>query len=357
MNFIDLDNSYFDIPPDSLLQNFSNTEINDKLINLFLNDNCKDNIINENKENYYSYLFISNEKSTTRWKTLNNNNKSHCDYVLFEEIKEFFEKNKKFSCVGESFINGDKIKDIEYKLIHKKRKREKKKHNDVPCINIENKDEDIKKVKRGRKIKLDNPSRIEHTKYSDDNIIKNIKVKIFIYPLYFLNNILDESINNNKYKLCKLNYKYINRLKKGKDLDCLEMSLKDIYSFDITSKYQKFKKKNNKNIINKIIKKEIIVKDYETIMFALNLSLRNWMELFTYKKNIYEVIQDYKEFGNANLDIIEKCLIGVEDLLQKIFEKKNDKEFFSIYTLLLYNYERWFSIKRGRILKNKNNNI
>ena len=81
------------------------------------------------------------------------------------------------------------------------------------------------------------------------------------------------------------------------------------------------------------------------------------MDLFTYKKNIYEVIQHYKEFGNANLETIEKCLIGVEDLLQKIFEKKNDKEFFSIYTLLLYNYERWVSIKRGRILKNKNNNI
>ena len=85
-------------------------------------------------------------------------------------------------------------------------------------------------------------------------------------------------------------------------------------------------------------------------MFAFNLNLEDWMELFTYKKNINDIIEKYKGIDNVNREIIENNIIGVEELLTKI-DDNNDKNYFSIYTFLLYNYKRWFIIKKERIKK------
>ena len=71
------------------------------------------------------------------------------------------------------------------------------------------------------------------------------------------------------------------------------------------------------------------------------------MELFSYKKNINEILKKYEEIHNVNDETIKNNLIGVEELLKKILEK-NDKHYFSIFTLFLYNYKRWFYIKNGR---------
>ena len=79
------------------------------------------------------------------------------------------------------------------------------------------------------------------------------------------------------------------------------------------------------------------------------------MELFTYKKSINEIIKDYEGFESVNIEIIKKSLIGVEELLKEILEK-NDQQYCSIFSFLLYNYEKWFSIRKGRDLKNKNEN-
>ena len=233
-------------------------------------------------------------------------------------------------------------------------------------VNLKKKYESKEKIKRGRKIKLENPNRKEHNRFSEDNIIRKIKVKIFAYPLIFINNILKRN-KKNKYKLYKINYKYINQVKKVKDLEYLDMSLKDLYSFDISSKYKKFGKTHNKNIIIKIIEKKILIEDYSTIIFVFNLSLRKWLELFTYKKTINEIIKESEGGKDINLEIIDKSFIGVEELLKKILEDNNKdngkdnggdngedngedkgKDYFSKFVFLLYNYEKWFDIKSGR---------
>ena len=73
------------------------------------------------------------------------------------------------------------------------------------------------------------------------------------------------------------------------------------------------------------------------------------MELFSYKKNINEILSKYEENHNVNEEEIKNNLIGVEDLLKKILKsEKNDKHYFSIFTLFLYNYKWWFYIKNGR---------
>ena len=203
------------------------------------------------------------------------------------------------------------------------------------------------KIKRGRKLKPDNKEhyRKEHNKNSEDNIIKKIKAKILLYPLMFLNSLLEKT-NIYKERLYKLDYKYINQLKKEEDMNFLKMSLKELYSLDISPKYKKSKesKDYNKQNIESIIKK---VKDYPTIMLAFNLSFGDWMELFSYKRNINDIIKKYEGIHNVNEEIIEKSLIGANHLLNKIL-KNNDERYFSIFTLFLYNYKRWFYIKNRR---------
>ena len=56
------------------------------------------------------------------------------------------------------------------------------------------------------------------------------------------------------------------------------------------------------------------------------------------------------DIENVNIEKIEKSLLGVEDLLKKISED-NDEDYFSIFTFFLYNYERWFYIKKSRNYK------
>ena len=82
-------------------------------------------------------------------------------------------------------------------------------------------------------------------------------------------------------------------------------------------------------------------------MFVLNLSFGNWIELFTYKKTIEQIIKD---FNGVNYDSIINNFEGVEVLLKKILDKNNE-EYFSFFTFLVYNYKRWFDLKRNR--KNK----
>ena len=191
-----------------------------------------------------------------------------------------------------------------------------------------------------------------------DNIIKKIKTKIFEYPVTFLNNILNNK--HSKDKLLKIDYKYINRLNKEQDLQFLDMSLKELFSKEISPKYitAKIKKFSNKKYIYKILNNQ---KD-NTILFAFNMTFRDWLDLFTLKKNLYEIIIKY-DYSVQDIDYerIQNSLYGVDNLLNKIM-CKNDNEYLSLFIFFLYNYEKWFFEKKGRKtrekrIKNSKNNF
>ena len=146
--------------------------------------------------------------------------------------------------------------------------------------NLEWEDQVIKNKKRGRP-KDTESERETHNKMSPDNIIKKSKVIIFKYSLLFLNNILKNSYPYYKIELLKLKYEYINRLQKDQELEFLNMSLKKLYSKDISPKYNKNHYPDyNKRIIEKIINNE----PGDTILFAFNITLRDWLGIFTFKK-------------------------------------------------------------------------
>ena len=216
------------------------------------------------------------------------------------------------------------------------------------------KNNEIKKKKRGREKKNVNIT-IIHDKMCSDNIIKKIKSAIFNYTLCFLNTLLsltDEKCSIYNIKLSKIHYKKnIDILKKEKELEILNMSLKEIFSKDISPKLRKYNSNFNKQIIENILNNK---KVNDTILFVFNMTLRNWLDIFTLKKSVIDIINEYsdKNYKNIDFDKIEKSMVGIDKLLNEIKEK-NGEDYLPYFIFCLYNYERWFNLKKSR--KNKKN--
>ena len=298
--------------------------------------------------NFNSIYYL--EKQKTKWETLKKSiiiNEDELKYKCtpLEEIKENFMRIKNTSEIGLKLTKNKFIDDAEKKLCKIKRNRDIEVENNEPCILIKNENEEGEKKKRGRKINITKKTKILHDKYSQDNIIKKIKGKFLGYIVKFLNNLLKQSnYRKKKYKLYKLNYKYINQLKKEEDLEIFKKKLKELLSLEISPKYKKISKLHNKKIINEIFENKDL-SNYQVIKFAFELTFKEWIELFTYKKNVYEIIKHNDE---NIIEEIEKSMIHVDVLLKKILDKNDDNHFFSIFTFFLYNYEEWFLIKRER---------
>jgi hypothetical protein len=188
-----------------------------------------------------------------------------------------------------------------------------------------------------------------------DNIIKKIKAEFFKYMILFINNIIGtlNLIYNNK--IYKIDYDLINRLNREIDLKYLNMTIKDLLSLDVSPKYKKVEAESNKNYIEKILNEKSL---NETIKFVLNMTFRDFIDIFSYKKKVKELLNEYK-VNDYNIEDmynkIEKNLVGVEDLFNKLAKSdKTDKYYFSNFVFYLYNYEKWFFMKRGRKKKNIN---
>ena len=337
--------------------------LNNKSINL-------NNFLSINKDSNLENIHLppsppkvnSSEEISTEFPSKQNNYNEPLLYS-FDNILNIFkmEEHKiKFNDIINKF-NEEKAKE-QLQLLEKKRKRtfyddeynyiyelmDKTKQSEYEIMQDEPNNNNNK---RGRKTNKTKNVSI-HDKMVPDNIIKKIKAKIFEYPIVFLNNIL----NNNKEedKLFKLDYKFINKLNREQDLKYLDMSLKELYSKEISPKYIKEKRQedSNKIYISKILNNQ---KD-NTILFVFNMTFRDWLDLFTLKKSINDIITKYDYLAkDIDCERIQKSLYGVDNLLKKIMNE-NDKEYLTMYIFFLYNYERWFYNKKGRISKPKTKN-
>ena len=244
------------------------------------------------------------------------------------------------------FIRINEESEKNFVFTNKKRKRylsifQEDDENKDELIKDKKADEEPNKLTRGRKSNITG----KHNKMSPDNIIKKIKAKIFVEFIKFLNNLLKKP-GEEEDKLLKLNYQFVNRLKREVDLKYLNSSLKNLASKEISPKYTtKLEDTDfNKKYIKKLLKKE---KD-KTILFAFNMTLRDWLDLFCLKKSVEQLINDYN-YKNKEIDCerIRNSLDGVESLLNGINEN-NCSEYLSACIFYLYNYERWFYVKKGR---------
>ena len=310
------------------------------------NEKNKENDFNLEKFNQ-TFLNIFEDK-TTNFETRKNDN--HCSLknnnpnnlnikepkiYSFEDIIKILTENS-LSNIISLLTKDETIEKYEsnMKLLNKKRKRNRTK-------NKENENEVV--YKRGRK-KIDDETDRKHGKYAPDNIIKKIKSKLFEKMINFINSIVNKNNEESKRKLFKkLDYKYINQMKQELDLKLLNSPLKDLLLKDISSKYSNLPSNSNRVNLEKILESE---KNDEAIMFVINLSFREFIELFCLKKNLKDIESSNKIVSNIT-QRIKKNLPRVDSLLDDILEK-NDKKYLSYFIFHLYNYEQWFSTKNGR---------
>lgn len=247
------------------------------------------------------------------------------------KISEIFKKSEKFERFRDAFDNNlidESIQnEIRGNLIKRKRIRRTASEIEKERIEMKKNKETKKKKKKGRLKNNKNDGSIgAHNKFSSDNIIKKIKTNLFNYLIIFINSILPKECQ--KYSLKKLKYDYTNQLKKDNEINYLNMALKVLLSLDISPKYTMSDVKINKINIEKILD---IKKNNEYIINIFNMTFREWIDIFLLKKESNIIIN------------------GLEDLLTDIYEKNdNDNHYFSCFVYYMYNYEKWFIIKKGR---------
>ena len=117
--------------------------------------------------------------------------------------------------------------------------------------------------------------------------------------------------------------------------------MKDIFSNNISPKYKIFPTNLNKQIINQIIKDQ---SDNSIIMKAFSLTFREWIDIFTYKKDLRTIIE-FNEGISLNLD--EK-IEHIDKLISDIYEKYKETKYLVYFISYIYNYERWFLFKKDR---------
>ena len=368
---------------DYLLPNFPNFPIdnliNDNNDNLNSGDKQLTNLktINYKKENNNDNEEKLNYKNNYQNKPLNKNSNIKKELnekkeiqlppkqYTSKEIKEIISKLDIDKKIKEAFIIDEKVNKIEIDM------------NDETFINIKrrNRANKIKtkkeKKKLGRK-KKDEPENGKHTKHSNDNMIKKIKSNLLHYLIRFINNILNILLNDNNNKILlyikfmktnkkekeykikdlikKIDYeKTMNKTEKEINLKFLKMPLKDFLSQDISSKYKTLKKNANKRVIDEILLNE---NDNQIIKFLLeDLTLGDWIDIFTYKREL----KDFITLDEEKNKIIMDNFTRVDKLLKEIYELHNENNYFSLFFSILYNFERWFFIKKGRQINRRKN--
>ena len=170
----------------------------------------------------------------------------------------------------------------------------------------------------------------------------------------------------------KLDYKeYVNKLNIIADLDKLKMPLWQLFSNHISSRYTNdnknkgeykinyskcIKKENNKDILEKIKGNT----DDSTLNFVLDMTFSNFIDLFTGKKKVENLVKEKNmEESNINCIKIQKCfeeIKGIENILNKLeIENKYDKIYFQKFIFYLFNYEGWFCVRTPRKSKKEKN--
>ena len=373
-----LNNSYFDN------DNYIKDEYDHN--NIFLNSDKRNNDIEgeyfdynignngQFKEEDIKKLFVSYKDNKSMQTDLDEKSKNNTIFKIDKELfyeedinmiiqKMNISKENKSSIFLNNEDNYEEINNIRYKLFLKGKFRMKKQRN-YSMFKIY--------AKKGRKLKMDNSNRT-HNKYQPDNIIQSIKTTINHSLLFFLNKLINSiydktKINqilyqlnlpfikkDRKLKLFKLikenNYDInINNTSKSYNLKFLNFTINNYISNNISRKFKKKPPNYNKLIIKKLLEDE---QNNDIFNFIFNyLKIEDWLDIFIYKKEIDNYFNN-NQLNQIKINKIKENLIRIDDLLLKMY--KDNKLYFHCFTLMIYNFKKYFLSKEGRILKNKQN--
>lgn len=332
------------------------------------NDNDLTEINEENVDDY---------KNDDNYDYSNNNFKiSYCENIcenIFEgdsenkvslfydddDEEEFYHKNsslKDFEPINLFQENSTKSDSEKAEFISKKRENDKNQEEDqfkpedidntnVNKNNSKNKPEEIKaetntkttqntgRRKKDIKYKTD----AEHTKSSEDNVVRKVKTRLVEESRERLNN----SIKHNSGEFLPLTPKINVNLKRDINLAFLDRTIADIYSnTDLNKRYIR-ENDHNKKLIEKIFKENI---EKETIEI-LKKTFRDFLKE-TREKNLEDFLNKIKtkEIKNGN----KKENENEEYFEENIDEDFDNEAYMSKVRSLLFGYEDWFFEKKGR---------
>lgn len=78
----------------------------------------------------------------------------------------------------------------------------------------------------------------------------------------------------------------------------------------------------------------------------MNLKFKDWIDIFTYKKDFNSILK----LDKRNALNFSKYIEYADKLILDIYKKNRNDNYVlcTIFLVYLYNYERWFTVKRGR---------
>ena len=189
----------------------------------------------------------------------------------------------------------------------------------------------LHKRKLGRKKKNSNEEG-KHNKYSEDNIIRKIKVTVISFLKDFINlvifTIYDGKIGKGVFKkeLLKLNQRQIIISKYNREF--LDKSLKDIFSEDISTKFNNYKLDHNKRIINNLLNEP----DFNKRTKFENLFNLTFLECILHIR------------GENPCDHL-KGLASLDDICKKF---EDDKDYYDLFKYYIFNIEKIIRNKKRR---------
>lgn len=210
-----------------------------------------------------------------------------------------------------------------------------------------------KKIKCGRKTLENTKTENIHDKFKGDNIIRKIKVHIIQEKIISIINTSLKSKKKGKKKLLKLYQKDLTSLKKDKNLELMNTTLKDIYTKNkIGEKYLDNKGKYNEKLINEIYSND----EYIELQKLLNLTFIEFYNIYTHnltKKDLDEnLIQKMKNISFLNSNNFQGIEVYINNLKEKNKKKgmPDDENDVYINTFKQYcrTYKEWFENKVGR---------
>ena len=300
--------------------------------------------------NFYGYLLTINDESNQ------STNSSH----HFEMNNSFNieQKNKNSTSLGDIqkvfFISNDDNETIDkepYLSSFLKRdkgtdetKRETKTKTDYT---------NNKRKKCGRKTDGKTKTDNVHNKLAGDNMIRKIKVHVIQDKIISLINNSLKSKKSGKKKLLKLIQKDITSLKRDKNIELMNTTLKDIYGKNkIGEKYLENKGKYNEKLIDEIYKND----EYIELQKFLNLTFMEFYYIYTHKmtkkvldENLCQKMNNISLFNSTNFQ-------GIEVYIDKLAKKNKEKgmsddenaEYIKTFKYYCAKYKEWFEEKVGR---------
>ena len=313
----------------------------------------------QNKENNFEPIFMKefdserfNIEISNGIETQIKENQKPKNVQLFNPKLELPQVKTKCSSKPLNMLNNKrKRNDVEKDEIEKGKEEKEKEKDDLDEERRKYYEEYyIKGTKQKGRKKKGESAESNHTKHSEDNMMRKIKS----FFMHFIHNIVNKSFKNKNFQFLKLNSKISENLKRDFNLKLLDTKIKDLYEeSDISTKYRRqIKDSSDKNkFLIKIIYEE--KKEIETINL-LNLTFRELFNIFRRKiKNIDDLQLEMKI---NKIPLLSTGLNDVETFFDEIRAQEIDKneknedinEYLKKIEKLCKYYEEWFLIKKGR---------